>query len=72
MAERIDSTMLLTSLNVPVVIVHGDADALVPIDRAREANALLQNAYYVEIPGVGHMPMKEAPEKTAEALRHLA
>ena len=72
MAERVDSTMLLTSLTYPVVIVHGDADALVPIDRAREAKALLENAYFVEINGAGHMPMMEAPDKTAEALRHLA
>ncbi|MGE5376217.1 MAG: alpha/beta fold hydrolase [Bacteroidota bacterium] len=72
MAERVDSTMLLTSLKVPVVIVHGVADALIPADRAREARALVENGYYVEIPGAGHMPMKEAPEKTAEALKQLA
>jgi pimeloyl-ACP methyl ester carboxylesterase len=72
MAERIDSTMLLTTTQYPVAIVHGDADALIPVDRAREAKALMEHAYYVEIPGTGHMPMKEAPEKTAEALRHLA
>ena len=71
MAERVDSTPLLSTIHYPVVIVHGDADALVPIDRAREAKALLQNAYYVEIPGAGHMPMMEAPRKTVEALRHL-
>lgn len=72
MAERVDSTMLLTTIGYPVVIVHGDADALVPIDRAREARDLLANAHYVEIGGVGHMPMLEAPERTAEALRQLA
>ena len=72
MAERVDSTPLLTSLKYPVVIVHGAADALIPIDRAREAQALVKQAYYVEIPGAGHITMKEAPEKTADALRHLA
>lgn len=72
MAERVDSSMLLTSLKIPVVIVHGDADALVPIDRAREARDLLANAHYAEISGAGHMPMMEAPERTAEALGHLA
>lgn len=72
MAERVDSSMLLTSLKIPVVIVHGDADALVPIDRAREARDLLANAHYAEIGGAGHMPMMEAPERTAEALGHLA
>jgi pimeloyl-ACP methyl ester carboxylesterase len=72
MGERVDSTPLLETINYPVVIVHGDADGLIPIDRAREVKAALPNAYLVEVPGAGHMPMKEAPEITAEALRHLA
>ena len=67
-----DSTPLLESIHYPVVIVHGDADNLVPIDRAREVKAALPDAYLVEISGAGHMPMMEASEKTAEALRHLA
>jgi 3-oxoadipate enol-lactonase len=72
MAERVDSSSLLSSFQFPVVIVHGDADALIPIDRAREVKAALPQAHLMEIPGVGHMPMMEAKEKTAEALRHLA
>lgn len=71
MAERVDSTPVLSSLNVPVVLVHGEADQLIPIDRAREVKAALPNAYLVEISGVGHMPMMEDKEKTAEALKHL-
>ena len=72
MAERIDSTPLLASFNFPVVIVHGDADALIPIDRAREVKQALPGAHLVEIPGAGHMPMMESAQKTAEALKHLA
>jgi 3-oxoadipate enol-lactonase len=72
MGERVDSTPFLSRMDYPVVIVHGDADNLIPIDRAREVKAALPNAYLVEISGAGHMPMMEAPEKTAEALRHFA
>jgi pimeloyl-ACP methyl ester carboxylesterase len=72
MAERMDSTSLLPSFTFPVVLIHGDADALIPIDRAREVKAALPNAHLVEISGAGHMPMMEAKEKTAEALKHLA
>ena len=72
MAERVDSTPLLSSLTVPIVIVHGDADSLIPVDRAREVKAALPNAYLVEISGAGHMPMMEDKEKTAEALKLLA
>ena len=72
MAERVDSSPLLSSLDFPVVLVHGDADALIPIDRAREVKAAVPGAHLVEISGAGHMPMMEAPQKTAEALEHLA
>jgi len=72
MGERVDSTPFLSRMDYPVVIVHGDADNLIPIDRAREVKAALPSAYLVEISGAGHMPMMEAPEKTAEALRHFA
>ena len=80
MAERPDSTSVLSSLldtqggafDFPVVLIHGDADSLIPVDRAREVKAALPQAHLVEIPGAGHMPMMEAKEKTAEALKHLA
>jgi 3-oxoadipate enol-lactonase len=71
MAERMDSTPLLSSFNFPVVLIHGDADSLIPIERAREVKAALPQAHLVEIPGAGHMPMMEAKEKTAEALKYL-
>jgi len=71
MAERMDSTPLLSSFDFPVVLIHGDSDALIPIDRAREVKALLPQAYLVEISGAGHMPMMEAKEQTAAALKHL-
>ncbi len=72
MAERMDTASILTAVKAPVVIVHGDADALVPVDRAREMKNALPEARYVELPGVGHLPMMEAAMETAEALKHLA
>jgi pimeloyl-ACP methyl ester carboxylesterase len=72
MAERPDSTPLLSMIKYPVVIVHGDADVLIPIDRAREVKAALPHAHLVEIAGAGHMPMMEEKEKTAKALKYLA
>jgi pimeloyl-ACP methyl ester carboxylesterase len=72
MAERVDSTPLLSSFTFPVVLIHGDADQLIPLDRAREVKAALPQAHLVEIRGAGHMPMLEDPQKTAEALKSLA
>lgn len=69
MAERLDSTLVVPAFPFPVVLVHGTADELIPVDRAREIKAALKPAYLVELPGVGHMPMLEDPRETAETLR---
>ncbi len=71
MAERMDTSSLLASATYPVVIIHGDKDSIIPVDRAREAKSALPDAHFVELPGVGHLPMMEAVKETAEALKHL-
>lgn len=71
MAEREDTTPLLSGFNFPLVLVHGDADELVPVERAREIKSAVSSAHLLELPGAGHMPMMEVPQQTAEALRLL-
>jgi pimeloyl-ACP methyl ester carboxylesterase len=68
MAERPDSTPFLSAFDFPVVIVHGLADRIIPIERAREVRAAVRYGSLVEIEAVGHMPMMEAPQPTSEAL----
>jgi len=72
MAERPDSTSLLASIQYPVVVIHGDADKLIPIERGREVKEAFPNTHLVEIAGAGHMPMMEAVQETADGLKHLA
>lgn len=69
MAERPDASPWLAEFEFPMLIVHGAADALIPLERARQAKALAPKIHLVELPNVAHMPMLEAPEATAEALR---
>jgi 3-oxoadipate enol-lactonase len=71
MAEREDTTALLPDFKFPVVLVHGDADQLIPIDRAREVKAVRAASHLTELPGVGHLPMLDAPGQTAETLKLL-
>ncbi|PWH17057.1 MAG: hypothetical protein DDG60_03190 [Anaerolineae bacterium] len=71
MAERPDALPGLATLTVPVVIVHGLQDGLVPVERARQMHAVLPQAYLLELPGVGHSPPYEAPEQTAQAVIRL-
>jgi pimeloyl-ACP methyl ester carboxylesterase len=72
MAEREDSMSILSSFNFPFVLIHGDSDALIPIDRSKEIKKAMPSARYVELIGAGHMPMMEFARETAEALRFLA
>ena len=69
MAERPDSNDVLAAIKTPVVIVHGDADALIPVERGREMKETVPGADYVELSGVGHMPMMENPQAVAGALK---
>lgn len=71
MAERDDSTSALSSFEFPVVVIHGEADELIPIQRALEVNAAISHATLMEISGVGHMPMMENPQATATTLKSL-
>jgi len=71
MAERQDSTLLLPEFDFPVVLVHGLADKLIPVERARDVRDLVKRGSLTEIEGAGHMPMMEAPQVTAEALKTL-
>ena len=68
MADRPDSSDIFAAFPFPVVIVHGDADMLIPVERGREMKAALGSAHYVELPGAGHMPMMENPRGVADAL----
>ncbi len=71
MAERPDSSDLLKTFKFPVVIVHGNADALISVERGREMKVALPSAHYVELNGAGHMPMTEKPKEVAEVLKFL-
>jgi len=71
LAERPDQTSTLKLLQKPVVIVHGDADMLIPVDRAREMKDLKPDSLLVVIPNAGHMPMMEYPADTAAAFREF-
>lgn len=71
MAERLDSTPLLADMDYPVVVVHGDADMLIPVERGREVKDAVAHAQYVELKDTGHLPMLEAKEETARALTAL-
>ncbi len=68
MAERPDMTEELSSITCPAVVVAGLQDAMLPLERAQEANQLLVWSWLVEIPDAGHLMMMDQPAATADAL----
>ena len=53
---------LIRALPVPVLVIHGERD-LLPSESARDLAADLPKARLVGLPGSGHMPFWEAPER---------
>jgi pimeloyl-ACP methyl ester carboxylesterase len=56
----------LRHLRVPSTVVHGAYDPLSPAENSRRLAALIPDAQYIELPGVGHLVPQEAPERLAE------
>ncbi len=67
MAERSDAAEVIKAIPVPLLLLHGDVDGLIPVERSREIKQLQPAAHLVELDGVGHSPPLEAPERTAQA-----
>ena len=61
----------LAAITVPTVVVHGDADLVVPITVGRQLAATIPGARLVELPGAGHVPTVTWPREVAAAIRSL-
>jgi len=56
------------AIHVPTLVMHGEADALVPTLGGRWIADAIPGAKLVTYPGVGHMPMEQIPERSANDL----
>ena len=55
----------MASIRVPVLMVQGDVDRMVPVAAAREIAVRHPDWRYVELPGVGHVPQLQVPDRLA-------
>ncbi len=60
---------MMASVRVPVLLIGGEADRLVPVASMRQAAARNPRWETVILPGVGHTPQLEVPGVVAGALR---
>ncbi|HEY0381582.1 MAG TPA: alpha/beta hydrolase [Candidatus Elarobacter sp.] len=72
MKERLDSHDLLEDVRVPALVIAGADDAYLKPETLRATAAAIAGAAFVQLDGVGHLPMFEAPKQTADALAGFA
>jgi pimeloyl-ACP methyl ester carboxylesterase len=60
---------ILATIHAPVLLLWGERDSAVPASHAADYERVLPNAQTVILPGIGHVPMEEAPEASAQVLR---
>ena len=53
----------MASIKVPVLLMHGTVDRLVPVASARRVARRNPTWRYVELPGIGHVPQLHVPER---------
>jgi pimeloyl-ACP methyl ester carboxylesterase len=62
----------LAAIRVPALVIHGDADILVPVENGRKVAAAIPRARLLEIEGMGHdLPRRVWPQ-VADAIADLA
>ncbi len=53
---------------MPTMIIWGDADPIIPVSHAEAAHETMPGSRVEILPGVGHFPQVETPEKVVELL----
>lgn len=59
---------MLRTIRAPTLLLWGTQDSLIPIANAQDYLRAIPDARLVTLPGVGHLPMEEAPEASLRAL----
>jgi pimeloyl-ACP methyl ester carboxylesterase len=62
----------LTRVCVPTLVIHGDRDAIVPLEVGRATAAAIPDAELVVITGAGHVPTVTRPHAVVEAISQWA
>lgn len=62
----------LPGLAVPMLLVHGDGDAAIPVASASAAAAQVARAQITSLPGLGHLAHEEQPAVIADLMVNFA
>jgi pimeloyl-ACP methyl ester carboxylesterase len=70
--DRFDSELLAPRIDQPVLVLHGDRDAIVPIELGRALSATFPHARFVEVQGAEHNDLWQHPTTATEYLGFVA
>ena len=69
--SRNQNPELLKDLEIPALIIHGKEDNIIPVSSSENLVTFFQDGKLIIYDEVGHLPMYEAPEKTAKDIREF-
>jgi pimeloyl-ACP methyl ester carboxylesterase len=64
-----DPRPLLRRIQTPTLLLWGEKDGMIPFGNSGEYLKVLPHAKLVALPGLGHVPQEEAPERSLAPLR---
>jgi len=62
----------LTRIDAPAAVVHGTEDRLIHVLNGQRLAAMIPDARYLELEGVGHLPPLEAPDELLDMIAEVA
>jgi 3-oxoadipate enol-lactonase len=62
MLSRTDTTAALVAIRAPTLVLHGEKDALIPVEEGKAMAMRISGAHFEAIPGAGHLSNLEAPQ----------
>ena len=72
-AQIVEQSALYPTLTLPIELIHGDADTIVPLTiHSGPVSAILPNAHLTVLPGTGHMPHHSHPQAILDAIHTAA
>ncbi len=69
--EGLDLRPDLPRIGLPALVIHGDADPLVPLAAAETWAAALPRGELAVIPGAGHVPIMTRPQAVVDAIHRF-
>jgi pimeloyl-ACP methyl ester carboxylesterase len=68
-SEALASAANFAKIPVPTLVMSGEQDELIPVEDSRAIAAAIPGAKLVTYPGVGHVPMEQTPDQSADDLK---